>query len=308
MRRALAPWPAAQSAPSRPRGILLEALRVSDSSYAPLSRRIFLGIVLFALVGWTGCVPPRPPPPPLSRDVVIELVRAQSGTFRSVKDGDIALNITTTEDGKVRSLPSLGGGIGFNAELPGLYLVATKVTKTIFTLRARGQQFWLALPRTNELVIGGPPAYAKLPWLIRPDEVQGFFADPEWLGLTWAGTTMTVEEDNYRFDIFTAGILRRQVLVGRRLVVLRSVRRYDALQRLETEIDLADYELSDGALFPRRLTVDRPLNGVKVELELSDPKLNVDFPAKTFLPPDLPGWKVIDLDHEPISAVKGFEE
>jgi hypothetical protein len=244
----------------------------------------------------------------LPSDVVIEMVRAQSGAFRSVKDGDITLNITTTVDGKTKSLPSLGGAIGFNAELPGLYLVTTKVTKTVFSLTALGQQFWLALYRTNELVTGGPLAYEKLPWLIRPEEVQGFFADPEWLGLTWPGTTMTVEENNYRFDIFTAGILRRQVFVDRRMVVVSSIRRYDALRRLETGIDMADYEATDSAFFPRRLTVDRPLNGVKVELELSDPKLNVDFPAQTFLPPNLPGWKVINLDYEPLSAVKGFKE
>jgi len=280
-------------------------LRSSNASH---SRRILVGIVLSVGLCGSGCVPVRPLPPPLSKEVVTEMVRVQSGTFRSVKDGDITLNITTTEDGETRSLPSLGGAIGFNAELPGVYLVATKVTKTVFTLRARGQQFWLALPRTNEMVIGSLPAYEKLPWLIRPDEVRGFFADPEWLGLTWPDTTMTMEEDDYRFDIFIAGILRRQVFVDRRLVVVSSIRRYDALRRLETEIDLADYELTDNALFPRRLTVDRPLNGVKTDLELSDPKLNVDFPAQTFSPPDLSKWKVINLDYEPVSAVKGFEE
>jgi hypothetical protein len=247
-----------------------------------------------------------PPPPPIPRQQVIEQVRAHTTAFHTVKDGDISLHITTTEDGKPKRLPSLGGVIAFNADLPGLRIEAEKMTKSIFSLKALGDRFWLALYETQEMVVGGPVAYSKLPSLIRPDEVRGFFSDPEWLGLTWQETTMTVEEGNYRFDVRVLGMLRRQVSVDRRQLVVTTVCRYDALGRMVTRLDLGDYEETGGTLFPHALTVDRPLDGVKVELELGDPKLNVDLPVQAFRPTERPGWKVIDLDREPLSDVKGF--
>ncbi len=283
------------------------ALFLRDSRRSVIAR-VCAGLLLCTVLAAVGCPSLPPPSPPLPREIVIALVRAQETTFHSVKDGDISLAITETVDGKAKRLPTLGGSIAFNSELPGLWLIGTKVTKTIFSLKALGPRFWLALYRTEELVTGGPAAYEKLPTLLRPDEVRSFFADPEWLGLTGPDTTMTTGEDNYQFDVYSGGVLRRQVLVERQLVVVRSIRRYDPLGRLETQIDMADYDLTDGVLFPRVLTVDRPLLGVKVELSLSDPKLNVELPANVFLPPELPeGWKQIDLDREPLSAVKGLE-
>jgi hypothetical protein len=102
------------------------------------------------------------------------------------------------------------------------------------------------------------------------------------------------------------GVLRRRVNVDRRNLVVARIRDYDALGRTVTDVRLRDYELSGERLFPRRLTVDRPLSGVTVDLWLDDPKLNKELPRKTFLPVERPGWRVIDLDRQPLSAVEAF--
>ena len=247
-----------------------------------------------------------PPPPPLPAEKVIEAVRAQSEAFHTLKDTDISLVVTTTADGKAERSPTLGGVIAFNADLPGLWLYTQKVTRAVFTLSALRDRFWLALEKTCELVVGSAAAYDKLPHLVRPEEVQGFFAGPDWLGLTWPSTTMSVEPEDYRFDVYLDGSLRRQVFVDRRKVAISRIRRYDALGQAVTDIYLQDHEKADGGVFPHRLIVRRPLNGVEVELELDDPKLNVDLPPEMFVPPERPGWKVINLDYEPLSAVEAF--
>jgi hypothetical protein len=178
----------------------------------------------------------------------------------------------------------------------------------VFTLKALRSEFSMAVPETREVLVGGPAAYAKMPYLLRPEEVRNLFAGPETLGLAWPGTRMEVEEDDYRFDVLIGNTLRRRVRVDRRELVLSEVITYDSLGRRLTIVRLGDYKPVEGRLFPHRLQVDRPRVGVSVTLRLTAPQLNVELPEKTFRPTRKRGWEVINLDYEDISAARFFRE
>jgi hypothetical protein len=137
--------------------------------------------------------------------------------------------------------------------------------------------------------------------------VKGYFAGPEWLGLTWDAAPMSVEQENYRFDVYVLGRLYRRVLVDRRTLSVSAIRRYDVAGRLLTAISMDDFRREgDSPFFPRRLTVDRPQQGVRVELRLDEPVLNQPLPLAVFQTGKHRGWTLIDLDWQDISEVKGF--
>lgn len=246
----------------------------------------------------------RPVPPPLPQQDVVANVRRQTEGLRTVSDDGIKLVVRTTVDGRTESMPSLGGALAFDMRLPGLWLMAEKLTRRIFTLRATGDGFALAVDDTREVLVGTRRAYARLPFLMRPEDVGWFLGSPSELGLTWPGTRMTLEPEHYRFDVFVGNSLRRQIRVDRRLLAMTEIRQYDSLGRLLLGVELGDHADVDGRVFPRRLAVDRRAAGVKVELRLSDPVLNKDFPASTFQPKLQRGWEVINLDYEDLSRAK----
>jgi hypothetical protein len=236
-------------------------------------------------------------------------VRANATRFTTVRDGQkISLSVRTTVEGKTRKAPTLGGAMAFNAELPGLYLYAEKLTRHVFTLKALRSQFSLKVPETHEILVGGPIAYAKMPQLLRPEEVKSLFAGPEILGLSWPGTVMTVEDEEYRFDVYVGNTLRRQVRVDRRGLVITQIISCDSLGRKLTVVELDDYDLVQGRMFPHRLAVERPRVGVAVVLTMSHPELDVELPERSFRPTRSRGWTVIDLDYEDISAARFFRE
>jgi hypothetical protein len=259
-----------------------------------------------ALAGGCSILRPAPPPPPVSAPEVVAAVRGHAERLHTLRAGDVSLRISTALEGKVERSPSLGGVLALNVDLPGLWLETEKVTRSVFSLKALGSRFWLALYQTREVVTGGPQAYARLPFLVRPEDVQALLAGPDRLGLSWPGTTMAVEQADYRFDVPVLGVLRRQVWVDRRVLTVTAVREYDALGRTLTDVRLGGYKPVGGEPLPHRLTVERPLHGVKVEMYLDDLALNKDMPASVFLPPQRPGWQVIDLDRQPLSDVRGF--
>lgn len=271
-------------------------------------------LVAALLAGLLACAQgcfllPSPPPPPIPRHAVVEAVEAQAGSFTTVKDTEkIKLRVKTTVDGETETMPSLGGAIAFNAEFPGLYLYAEKLMHHVFTLKALRSEFSMEVPETREVLVGGPVAYTRMPYLLRPDEVRNLFAGPETLGLAWPATSMTVEEDDYRFDVRIGNTLRRQVRVDRRQLVVTEVITLDSLGRILTVVRLGDYESVDGQPFPHRLEVHRPKVGVSVTLQLTNPVLNAELPEKTFQPRTRRGWKVINLDYEDISAARFFRE
>jgi len=268
----------------------------------------FLLLLCAAAFPLAGCslLRPAPPPPPLPRQQVVDAVRTQSEGFHTVFDGDISLAITTCADGECRKLPTLGGLLAFDARVPALWLYAEKMTRSVFSLKAVGARFWLVNYRDGKLFTGTEVAYARVPELIRPEEVRSYFAGPEALGLSWPSTDMTVEPDDYRFDVRVLGVLRRQVRVDRRRLVLAGIRRYDALGRVETELRLDRYKPAGDGLFPRRFRLDRPLCGVLIELRLGDPEPNKPRPEATFEPPAASDWQLIDLDRQDLSDVEFF--
>ncbi|MFO7959219.1 MAG: hypothetical protein R6X33_19200 [Candidatus Brocadiia bacterium] len=269
--------------------------------------RLALAAALLALTAGTGCGLFRKPlPPPLPRREVIQQVRANTGDFRTLVDTDIALFMTVTEDGKRHRGPTFGGHIAFDRALPGLWLSAEKIGRQIFSLKARGMRFWLVLPETREVVTGSARAYAKLPHMIRPDEVQRLFEGPDGLGLTWEGSTMAVEGNYYRFDVRVMGMPYTRVLVDRRRLVISGIQRLDSVGRVIADIRLADYSPTDSALFPHRLQVERPLAGTGVNLRLGSPNLNKPIPPEAFEPTEHTGWRHINLDYQPLSAVEAF--
>jgi hypothetical protein len=257
--------------------------------------------------GGAGCSLLRPAVrPPLDREEIVSVLHERAEQFQTLVDADIALVMTVSREGGEHRGPTLGGHIAFDAGIPALWMRAEKIGREIFSLKAVGAWFWLALPETREVVTGGPPAYGKLPHLIRPGEVRRMLEGPDGLGLTWSSTTMTVEQGDYRFDVRALDRPYVEVLVDRREVAVTTIRRYDVLGRTVTEVRLNDYSPVGGILFPHRFVVDRPLHGTTVELRLGDPTLNKPIPAQAFQPAQRPGWRQVDLDRQPLSAVEAF--
>jgi len=262
-------------------------------------------VCLLALLG-SGCSLLARQGPPLPRARVLEQLEAHSGTFRSLIDTEMSLLIRYRTDGRERRTPTLTGHVALDRELPGLWLSAEKVGRPVFSLKARGDRFWLALHQTAELVSGGPLAYAKVPYLVRPAEARRLLAGADGLGLRWPTTVMTVEDRHYCFETRVFGGPYARVLVDRRELVVNVVRRYDALGRVTSELRLDDYRPVGGKLFPHRFTVVRPSAGATVQLRLGSPKLDKPIPARAFQPAPRPGWTHRDLDREPLSNVEAF--
>jgi hypothetical protein len=237
---------------------------------------------------------------------IVQTLRQRAVEFSTLVDTNISLKITTTVDGKEHRSPSLGGDLAFDSRLPGLWLHTEKVGHEIFDLKALAMDFSLKLPSSGELVTGGPIAYAKLPYLIRPDEVQTMFAGPDALGLSWPTTTVEAGSDGDSFRVLVYGTLFRTVLVDPGTADILQVRDYDVLGRIVTDITLSDYAPFGSTRFPLRLSVDRPLDGVRMDLRLGETKLNKPIELKAFQPHKLDGYRHVDLDRQPLSDVHAF--
>ena len=248
-----------------------------------------------------------PVPPPVPKDVVVAALRERADHFFTVKDGSASLLIQIQTGENTAQRVSLGAGFAFDRLRPGLWLLADKVGQEIFTLRANNDRFWLELPRSHEIVTGGPEAYYKLPYLIYPYEATLWFGSPEWLGLTLEATQMHVEPEYYTFDVYSAGQLARTVMVDRRTLTVTAIAEYDLLGRLSTEVLMSNYGKADSMDFPFHLTVTRPLQGCSMQLRLGSPKFNQELKAALFEPKDWTDWRHVDLDREPLSSVKGLE-
>ena len=249
---------------------------------------------------------PEPLPPTAPRQEILAALRKRADQFRTVYDTNISLTIQVKTEKGMETLPKLGGILAFDSRLPGLWLHCEKLTRKIFGLRATGDRFSLELMETRELVTGGPAAYSKLPHLVRPWEVMAWFGSPEWLGLS-ADSAMEVEENDYRFDVSLSGMLIRCVFVDRRAVAISRIVDYDLLGNVRTEVLMDRYKKADGIDFARRLTVERPQHGCRVQLRLRSPKFNKDLQRKMFEPKKgRTGWSPVDLDREPLSSVRAF--
>jgi len=249
-----------------------------------------------------------PVPEPLPRLEVEAMLSRSAGRIRTLKDAGISLVIESGPEGDRETLPALRGVMAFDAALPGLWLLADKLGRTVFTLRALGDSFSIEFPHTREVVVGGPASFERLPHVVRPREVQLFFGPLDALGITWPSTRMVVEPRFYRFDVYVGGQLVRRIYVGRRKVVINRIVDYDSLGRIRTEIFLDKYRDIAGILVPFFLRVERPLSGGRLTLRLSRPKLNTELSKALFEARRRAGWKYINLDHEPLSEVEAFRE
>ena len=254
-----------------------------------------------------GCsVLPVPVGPPLARQQVVETLRQRAARFTTVQDTDLKLVIEVMTEKGMRRQPSLGGALAFDSLRPGLWLRAEKLGQKVFSLRAGADYFWLEIPDTREVVTGGRAAFWKLPQLVLPYDVLLWFGSPDWLGVSWDSTAMTVEPECYRFDVVAGRLPLRSVLVDRRQVVVTRILDYDLLGRLSTDVTMDRYEQAGGVLFPRRLTVWRPVAGYRLQLRLGNPKFNRPINPIVFEPLERQGWPHVDLDREPLSSVKAF--
>ena len=251
-----------------------------------------------------------PMPPPLGREAVVVELRGKAARFQTLTDTDITLRSEfDTQKGTERQ-PTLGGVIAFDARLPALWLRGEKVSREVFDLRATAEGFSLKLPHTGEIVVGTGPAYRKLPLVIAPREVLGWFGPPQSMGLDQRETAMSVEETDYRFDVRAGETLLRTVFVDRWQAAVRKIVEWDPFnpgQKL-AEIELGEFKPIGDREFPHRIVIYRPQHDYRMTLELSHPKLNKDLPLKMFAPHKAPPdeWRLIDLDKEPLSSVKAF--
>jgi hypothetical protein len=279
-------------------------------SYFLPRRQALIALVLCLLVpggcGIFGRPDRGPVPPPVSAPEVIDAVREDTRRFTTLVDTDIGLSIAARQNEDWKKLPTFGGLLALDSRRPGLWLRAEKLTQKIFTLRAGSDYFWLEIPDTKEIVTGGPLAYDRLPHLVQPTEVMLWFAAPEWLGLTWDGTRMSIEPEYYRFDVELSGETIRSVLVDRRTLNLACIEVYDMFGRVHAEVWMEGYRNVQGVDFPYRMRVLRPRHGYRIRLKLDNPKFNKDIPGRAFEPKKRPGWRHINLDYQPLSAVKAF--
>ncbi len=263
-------------------------------------------LTFIALAAGCGLFRARPAPE-LPKSGVLEVLRERADRLSTVTDTSIRLSIrVSTPDGTER-MPTLSGVLAFDIVRLGLWLRAEKLGREVFDLRALGDTFWLAVPDTSEIIVGGPVAYARLPgYFMRPADLAGLLAGPEFLGLSWSDTTMTVDRHDYRFDVSLLGAPYRRVLVDRRDLVVSRITRYDPVGRVTLDVELSRHTESELGSFPRELVVRRPREGVTVSLRLRDPKLNKDIPLQAFRPSTRPGYTVHNLDYEPIENIEFF--
>ncbi len=289
---------------------LLEGRSAREMVHALNMRRAVLAVAAFVVASAGGCCLPGicRVPSPLPRERLVEELRRRAESFVTVTDTHITLRMAfRTEDG-MKKLPTLGGFLVFDSRRPGLRIRAEKMGQKVFGLRAGAHRFWLEIPETREVLTGGDKGYAKLPQLIRPCEMMFWFCPPEWLGLSWDSTRMALEPEHYRFDVFSDGLLMRSVFVDRRRPAVSRILEYDLLGRVSTEVVMDRYREVDGLRFPRRLSVNRPLAGWRVQLKLGGPEFNKPIEEEAFRPGRRPGWQEIDLDRESLSNVRAFTE
>jgi len=269
---------------------------------------VLLAVITGLLCGGCGlfCRRLGPVPPALTREEVVSTLQARARGCTTVTDASASLRVQFEVNGEVQKQPTLGILLAFDGLRPGLWLRGEKLGQKIFTLRAGADYFWLEIPDTQEVVTGGPAAYGAIPGLVNPYEVMLWFGSPDWVGLTWPATTMTVEPEHYRFDVAVGGLPIRSVFVDRRTVTVSRIVSYDAFRRPRTEVLMEDYDEVGAVQFPYRLTVLRHQEGCRLEIRLGRPRLNKPIEASAFAPPPRPGWRHIDLDHEPITSVKAF--
>ncbi|MFP4027111.1 MAG: hypothetical protein ACLFWL_04915 [Candidatus Brocadiia bacterium] len=249
---------------------------------------------------------PGPLPQKASREEVLQTLRERAAEVSTIVDTNLSMKIRQKTLQGWEKLPSFGGIIAFDSLRPGLWLRAEKLGQKIFSLRARADSFWLEIPDTHEVIIGGPMAYERLPQLVQPGEVMLWFGAPEWLGLTWDSTTMTADGAYYRFDVKIRSMPIRTVLIDRRQVAVHQILVYDLLGNLQTKVTMDRWKETRGANFPRRLRVERPQQGIRLQLKLGNPKFNKHLTAKVFEPRPRPGWRYINLDRQPLSRVEAF--
>lgn len=249
----------------------------------------------------------RPVPPPVSSEEVIDNVRRNTERFRTLVDSDISLYLSAKQAGKWDDMPSMGGLLVFDSKRPGLWMRAEKLGQKIFSLRAGTDYFWLELPDSREVVRGGTAAYNRLPHLIQPSEAMLWFAAPEWLGMTWDATEMSVEPEHYRYDVYMSGQIIRQIYINRRTMNLNRIKVFDFFGRMETEVRMDQYAEVKDVSFPFRMVVLRPRVGYRIELRLDSPQFNKNIPGKAFEPRERPGWEEINLDYESIHRIEAFQ-
>jgi hypothetical protein len=278
------------------------------------ARRHGLPLQLLASIAltWTasGCVwlgLKRPPvPPPISRQEVVALLQQRAPRIFTVTDTSASLRVDVVAEGKLDRQPTVGVVLAFDAMRPGLWLRAEKLGQKIFSLRAGADYFWLEVPDTREVIYGSMEAYGSLPQLIHPHEIMFWLGPPERLGLTWPSTTMSVEEEEYRFEVPLAGMPLRTVYVDRRAVAVSRIVTRDAFGRARAEVLMDDYKKVGDALLPHSLVVNRRAEGYILHVRLGSPILNKQLDAAIFKPLERPGWDHINLDREPVSRVKAF--
>jgi len=282
-----------------------------DGGCLRLRARIAALLCLVLALSGGCCLLPRaasPIPEPLPRLEVEAMLSRSAGRIRTLKDAGISLVIESGPQGDRKALPTLGGVMAFDAALPGLWLLADKLGRTVFTLRALGDSFSVEFPHTREVVVGGPASFERLPHIVRPREVQLFFGPLDALGITRPSTRMVVEPRFYRFDVYVGSEVVRRVYAGRREVAINRIVDYDSLGRIRTEIFLDKYTDIAGIPVPLLLCVERPLSGGRLTLRLSRPKLNTELNKALFEAKRRAGWKYINLDYEPLSEVEAFRE
>jgi hypothetical protein len=237
---------------------------------------------------------------------VVHGLRQWSQAFHSIVDTGISLVITTTADGEEHRTPTLHGDIAFDRNLGGLYLSCEKVGRQLFSLRVLADRFSLLFPETGEIATGGRAAFTTIPYLVRPEEVQTMLAGPDALGLTWKATVVTLRQGEYTFDVPVFGTTYWKVRVDAITGTVTAVERYDARGRLVTRMLLSDYRPLNDTQFPCRMVVERPSNGVQVELRLGRPRLNKQVRPQAFAPHRIAGRKHWDLD-DPNTRIDDIE-
>ena len=273
---------------------------------------VLLTAALALLAAGCGLLPGRRTPEPAwtQKGVAAEL-RGRFRNIRTLKAGDVSLQSSSRVQGITRETPTLGGVLALNPHLPGLWLRTEKLGQQIFTLGVLKNRFWMQIPQTRELVVGGGPAFRKLPYVLRPRELAALVGSPRQLGLQASSTVFRIHPRQYVFDVWRdENTLAREIFVNRRDLTVRRVLYYGAQERVLAEVKLSDYQMVDGIPLPHHLYLHRPQAGVRTHVWLDEPQINAVPPRQMrpfFTTPRKPGWRRINLNRQPLSDIKALQ-
>lgn len=242
-------------------------------------RSAFLPGVLAALLFFSGCAPaarpPTPPPPPGMERVLLEKLRENAGTVRSLRG---IAKVRVTSGGK-----SVSGNQVLFAREPDRFRaeVLSPFGQPLLLAATDGSELTVLVPGEGR-VYRGEASYRNLQRFTRlPLELRDLVSLLlyEVPLLPEGEAAVTADPEGYRLTLAGAGGMRQELLFDPRLRLIRSAwfRGGDLL----VQADYGDFS-ETGPVFPRALSLRVPPEESEATLTFSELDLNPEIPEARF--------------------------